>query len=111
MSDDKRSSLDKFFASLEHDGAEDLQTNIENRASVAEGDRACPICSKKMASENKDGIQVDVCHDHGVWLDKGELAAVLGRAKDQAIIDALAQKGSSGEQGGFLLGYALGKSV
>lgn len=36
----------------------------------------CPICSKMMNRVNfgaKSGVVVDVCKDHGVWLDGGEL--------------------------------------
>ena len=111
--DDKRSSLDQFFASLDpqSNATEDMQTNTENRSVVPEGDRPCPICRKTMTAERKQGIQVDICHDHGVWLDKGELGALIGRTKDQALKDAMAKAGESGEEGGFLLGYALGKSL
>ena len=110
---DKKSSLDRFFASVDPQSgtAEDIQTDIENRAVVPEGERACPICGKRMTADKKQGIHIDVCHDHGVWLDKGELAAVIGRIKDQAVTDALAKAGDSGEESGFLLGYALGKSL
>ena len=111
--DDKKPSLDRFFASLDpqSESREDIETNSENRRVVPEGERPCPICGQKMTMERKQGIQVDLCHDHGVWLDKGELGALLGRTKDQALQDAMAKAGESGEDGGFLLGYALGKSL
>lgn len=111
--DDKKSSLDQFFASLapEAKSDEDLQTDTENRGLVPEGERPCPICGKHMTADKKQGIQVDVCHDHGVWLDRGELSAVIGKTKDQAVKDAMAKAGDSGEDGGFLLGYALGQSL
>jgi hypothetical protein len=112
-SNEKKSSLDRFFASLDPTSAnaEDLQTDVENRRVVPEGERACPICGKRMTTDDKQQIRVDVCHDHGVWLDKGELAALIGRFSDQAVCDAMGKAGDSGEQAGFLLGYALGKSL
>ena len=33
----------------------------------------CPICNKQMKEEKKDGVTIDICSEHGVWLDKGEL--------------------------------------
>ncbi|MCM2372733.1 TFIIB-type zinc ribbon-containing protein [Aporhodopirellula aestuarii] len=111
-SEDKKSSLDQFFASLDPEsGPDDLQTNTENGSCVPEGERPCPICGEKMATDTQQGIQVDLCHDHGIWLDKGELGAVIGREKETAIKQAMATSGDTHQQSGFLLGYALGKSV
>lgn len=39
----------------------------------------CPHCGKPMTRENVLGVAVDVCREHGVWLDKGELEEVLRR--------------------------------
>ena len=64
-----------------------------------------------MTPDKKQGIQVDICHDHGVWLDKGELAALVYRARENAVKDAMATAGTSGEDSGFLLGFALGQSL
>jgi hypothetical protein len=110
---DKKSTLDQFFASLDPKSgeADDLETNTENRALVAEGQRACPICGQKMISQREEGILIDVCVEHGVWLDKGELAAVIRRSKADAVQSAMAEAGESGQNGGFLLGFALGKSL
>ena len=57
---DKKSSLDRFFASLDPQSgtAEDIQTDIENRAVVPEGERACPICGKRMTADKKQGIDM-----------------------------------------------------
>lgn len=51
-------------------------TNVANRALKPEGTRRCPICEQVMNSENEFGIAIDVCDDHGVWLDHGELEAL-----------------------------------
>jgi Zn-finger nucleic acid-binding protein len=41
----------------------------------------CPQCGKLMNRKNfaqSSGVVLDVCADHGVWLDRGELERVLG---------------------------------
>lgn len=46
---------------------------------------ACPLCSEAMSRKNFGGrsaILVDVCAVHGVWLDRGELDAVIAFAFD-----------------------------
>jgi Zn-finger nucleic acid-binding protein len=40
----------------------------------------CPDCGKLMNRKNygtRAGVVVDVCKEHGVWLDGGELGALL----------------------------------
>jgi Zn-finger nucleic acid-binding protein/ribosomal protein L40E len=42
--------------------------------------RNCPVCDGPMARRNyarKSGIIVDMCNQHGLWFDAGELDAVL----------------------------------
>lgn len=36
----------------------------------------CPVCKKNMETEIYKGVEIEKCHDHGVWLDKGELEKV-----------------------------------
>lgn len=38
--------------------------------------RSCPLCSGPMARELRDGVTIDVCHAHGLWLDQKELLAI-----------------------------------
>lgn len=45
----------------------------------------CPACGVRMNRRNfgdSSGIVVDVCKEHGVWFDLGELEAVLAHAYD-----------------------------
>ena len=111
--DEKKSTLDRFFASLDPalPDSDDVATNASNRRAVAEGDRPCPICGEKMDSEKTQGILVDVCEAHGVWLDKGELSNVIRRSQEDAVKEAMRTAGDSGQDHGFLLGYALGTSL
>lgn len=36
----------------------------------------CPVCKQAMKTQQAEGIAIDVCPLHGVWLDKGELFAL-----------------------------------
>ncbi|HGY90612.1 MAG TPA: hypothetical protein ENK43_05505 [Planctomycetes bacterium] len=56
----------------------------------------CPVCDDMMVPRNFDGrsgILLDVCREHGVWLDRGELEAAIRWAR---------QRGASPRGGGVL---------
>jgi len=41
--------------------------------------RRCPVCNKLMQRKNhlnRSGVITDVCKDHGIWLDAGELKQI-----------------------------------
>lgn len=46
--------------------------------------RKCPICSVKMSKMTigAKGIVLDICRDHGIWFDSGELVKVLSESSD-----------------------------
>jgi Zn-finger nucleic acid-binding protein len=39
----------------------------------------CPVCGSALRVEARDGIAVDVCDEHGIWLDRGELQSIVTR--------------------------------
>lgn len=42
--------------------------------------RRCPVCKKHMQRKNygrRSGVVMDVCADHGIWLDPGELRQIM----------------------------------
>lgn len=42
--------------------------------------RNCPVCQKKMNRKNfmgQSGVITDVCSEHGIWLDSGELRQIM----------------------------------
>ena len=45
----------------------------------------CPICSDAMNHEDHDGVVVDVCTKHGVWLDKSELFELTEAARHEPV--------------------------
>ncbi len=61
--------------------------------------RRCPVCSKLMQRKNymdRSGVIMDVCAEHGIWLDAGELKQIqdwikLG-GKSNALKDELDAK-------------------
>ena len=49
----------------------------------------CPVCSKEMTKRSSYGaVEFDICGDHGIWLDKGEL---------RRLVDAAAEDGREGQ--------------
>jgi len=73
---DNEQELMEFLAELEQD---DHRSN--NDELVPPGQRECPICKTKMSVDREYGVAIDVCVVHGIWLDRGELAAVILRVK------------------------------
>ena len=41
----------------------------------------CPACDSKMALEQFEGVTIDWCKEHGVWLDNGELKAIINNLR------------------------------
>jgi Zn-finger nucleic acid-binding protein len=58
-----------------------------NEDIVPEGERACPICGESMVIKRKRGVSIDVCEEHGVWMDRGEMGKIIERIRKR---DALA---------------------
>ena len=56
---------------------------------MSEGERRCPVCGTGMTRTDVHTISVDVCKQHGLWLDRGELSAITGilRGNDGAAKD------------------------
>ena len=75
-------ALERFLSQFhtEHDVDSDAAfSNTGNRSIVPEGQRKCPICDDAMGTESRDGVKLDVCPSHGVWLDHGELEVICRR--------------------------------
>ena len=66
----------QFLQSLERAGTTSLNDGL-----VRPGERECPICKEKMAVENREGVSLDTCREHGVWLDFGELEEIISRIR------------------------------
>lgn len=54
----------------------------------------CPLCQQVMQKQSiPQGIEIDYCPAHGVWLDVGELDALARRAAPSAGPSMLQQAG------------------
>lgn len=63
-------------------GGDAMLDSIRPAAETGEKSRRCPVCRKKMekaAFQDKPPVILDRCADHGIWLDRGELKAVISR--------------------------------
>ena len=72
------------------------------------GDRPCPVCRAVMSIAKKGKTKIDVCEEHGVWLDRGELEEIVRRQRignDTRV--QLAER--RGRESGTLMGYWLGE--
>ncbi len=45
-------------------------------------DMECPVCKQRMKMEKIESAWVDICAEHGVWLDKGEIEHVIESARE-----------------------------
>ena len=76
-------------------------------ATRATGGRRCPVCQAAMTIAKRGSIEIDVCEEHGVWLDQGELKAIAERMRqrDRANIRSqLDRSYRSGKVSGVLFG-------
>jgi Zn-finger nucleic acid-binding protein len=42
---------------------------------------SCPVCGKAMELEEHHDVHLDWCREHGVWLDNGELEAIVNNLR------------------------------
>jgi Zn-finger nucleic acid-binding protein len=66
----------------------------------------CPVCAAPMKVIKRVSLQIDVCDEHGVWLDKGELEALIrrGRLGDKARRNIAEAARHEGQLSGWFLG-------
>lgn len=58
---------------------------------VTGGTKTCPVCDVPLVPTIDTGgrrVELDICYQHGVWVDAGELAFVEGRDPTGASTDA-----------------------
>ena len=51
----------------------------------------CPVCKARMHHEKVEEIWADICKEHGVWLDKGELERIMESIKHKGKHEGLAE--------------------
>jgi Zn-finger nucleic acid-binding protein len=67
------------------DLAELATSHAERRGATIPQDsaNACPDCSISLTRTTRSGVTLDVCKDHGVWFDRGELQALAARVRGE----------------------------
>ena len=61
----------------------------------------CPICHIMLAAADRQGIEIDYCPKcWGVWLDRGELNALIERSAGLPVEDDAPESGSHVIAGG-----------
>lgn len=78
---------------------------------VRESELHCPVCGELMRVEVKRPVTVDICPDHGIWLDRGELDAITMQARAQGRRGARGSIGrarKAGRRDGKMAGMTFG---
>ena len=58
------------------------RTQLQGESELFGPRRTCPVCGQPMLKQRMvGGVIIDACKQHGLWLDKGELAAIVCRAR------------------------------
>ena len=80
---DERANENTYFAAKEHELIEGMKAEFQKvEAARREAQRGiCPKCQWKLESYKFMNFVLDRCKScEGIWLDKGELEAIVGRA-------------------------------
>ena len=113
-SDQTDPELQQFLDSLSEE-FEELDTDRTNREVVPEGQRPCPICHELMTSAHEKGVLIDLCEEHGMWLDKDELRAIVRRSQESETVAELKAKIAAEQEpsgnSNFLLGFVIGSAI
>ncbi len=65
----------------------------------------CPVCKEQMQKKNiPQGIEIDYCNNHGVWLDVGELETFAAAMQSQSAPSG----GGGSSKGGIAKNIAKG---
>ena len=87
---DRRKAAEESYFDKQNRGA------LERLARRAPGEvRNSPITGKPMEQQTRNGVTVDVCVDSGgIWLDPGELEALLAAGQTGQTVEAQGGTGS-----------------
>jgi Zn-finger nucleic acid-binding protein len=68
---------------------------------------SCPVCKTTMRVERTQGILVDVCTEHGVWFDLGEVPALVAKIQAGQRV-GLAEQLDNAKRKGIVSGAFMG---
>jgi hypothetical protein len=101
---DERANEDGYFAIKEHDLIEEMKLEFHKREAARRAAQmaTCPKCSGTFEKYGFMGFDLDRCEScEGIWLAKGELAAILRKAARGplgAFLDRCFAKGEIGKK-------------
>ena len=49
-----------------------------------EGKLPCPVCGVAMRVERKEKVEIDVCAEHGIWLNKDEMEEITRSVRQRS---------------------------
>ncbi|RLB57483.1 MAG: hypothetical protein DRJ42_00105 [Deltaproteobacteria bacterium] len=66
--------LQRSYAMAAERGQEEPQAKAEGGPfrAAATKEASCPVCQATMEPSTASGVEIDVCAEHGTWLDAGE---------------------------------------
>lgn len=80
---DERANEDSYFAAKEYELIEGMKAEFQkNEAARREAQKVnCPMCPGRLEKYRFKGFSLDRCAScEGIWLEKGQLAAILRQA-------------------------------
>lgn len=99
--------IDELAAALREMSGMSVETD-RNAELVKPGERPCPICGQLMQLELYNGVQIDVCPAHGMWLDNGELMSIMSRVPSGTSPAAVRRRIRDARREGKISGALLG---
>jgi Zn-finger nucleic acid-binding protein len=89
----ERAKEDIYFAERDREVLEKLRNQLRKVETVGTP-RSCPKCPGKLEGYTLEGFALDRCHQcGGVWLDRGELEAIVKKISRGPLDDRQTDKG------------------
>jgi len=80
---DERANEDSYFAAKEYELIEGMKAEFQKNEAARRGAQKvnCPMCPGRLEKYRFKGVSLDRCAScEGIWLEKGQLAAILRQA-------------------------------
>jgi hypothetical protein len=77
---DEKANEDRYFALLEHERINEMKAEFQTAESIKRQRQmaTCPKCAGNLAQYTVESFHVERCENcEGIWLNKGELGAIL----------------------------------
>ena len=79
LRDKEKAEEDRYFAEQDKAKLDAIREGTEAGEVACD----CPRCGETLASQDREGVTIDVCLScGGVWLDKGEMETLIERESE-----------------------------